>query len=160
MQDAGKPVPGLLLYSPVYDTTVPPAGLTERRQTMKGWVYAPFRVETMMEAAIAPAKGNERMRVVDVTDPAQVVLYADPDIGAVNTFTHSLQLTVYGRDWRFDFFSGPAINPKGGFYDLSRDGKPLSLDNPARGIHASARLNVYRPPQAAQYLDESEGVQS
>jgi predicted hotdog family 3-hydroxylacyl-ACP dehydratase len=24
------------------------------------------------------------------------------------------------------------------------------------GIHASARLNVFRPPQAAQYLDQSK----
>ncbi|MEB0044811.1 MULTISPECIES: hotdog family protein [unclassified Pseudomonas] len=29
----------------------------------------------------------------------------------------------------------------------------------APGIHASARLNVYRPPQAAQYLHESQGVE-
>lgn len=107
IQDEGKPVPGLLLYSPVYDTTVPAAGLAERRQTMKGWVYAPFRVEAMLESSVAPAKGTERMRVVDVTDPAQAVLYTDPDIGTINTFTHSLQLSVYGRDWRFDFFSGP-----------------------------------------------------
>ncbi|MBV6824381.1 hotdog family protein [Pseudomonas sp. PD9R] len=27
----------------------------------------------------------------------------------------------------------------------------------APGIHATARLNVYRPPQAAQYLSEPEG---
>ncbi|MDR9751635.1 hotdog family protein [Pseudomonas sp. SZMC_28357] len=27
------------------------------------------------------------------------------------------------------------------------------------GIHASARLNVYRPPQAAQYLHETPGVE-
>lgn len=107
IQDGGKPVPGLLLYSPVYDTTVPPAGLAERRQAMKGWVYAPFRVQAMLESAVAPAKGSERMRVVDVTDPAQVLLYADPGIGAINTFSHSLQLSLYGRDWRFDFFSGP-----------------------------------------------------
>jgi predicted hotdog family 3-hydroxylacyl-ACP dehydratase len=30
----------------------------------------------------------------------------------------------------------------------------------APGIHATARLNVYRPPQVAQYLHEPEGVQS
>jgi mannose/cellobiose epimerase-like protein (N-acyl-D-glucosamine 2-epimerase family) len=43
-------------------------------------------------------------------------------------------------DGLFDFFQTAAINPKGGFYDLSRDGKPLATDNPARGIHASARM--------------------
>ena len=107
-QGGAAPVPGLLLYSPVYDTVLPPADAPQRRLAMKGWVYAPFRVGTMLQAAIAPARGNERMRVVDVTDPAQVVLFADPGIGAVNTFTHSLQLSFYGRRWRFDFFSGPA----------------------------------------------------
>lgn len=30
----------------------------------------------------------------------------------------------------------------------------------APGIHATARLNVFRPPQAAQYLDETKGTPS
>ena len=30
----------------------------------------------------------------------------------------------------------------------------------APGIHATARLNVFRPPQAAQYLNETPGVRS
>ncbi|QDA56008.1 PAS domain S-box protein [Thermomonas aquatica] len=107
VQDGGREIPGLLLYTPVYDTSLPPGNAIQRRQAMKGWVYAPFHVDTMLQAAVEPAKGNERMRVVDVTDPAQVVLYADPAIGEVNTFTHSLQLSFYGRRWRFDFFSGP-----------------------------------------------------
>lgn len=29
----------------------------------------------------------------------------------------------------------------------------------APGIHATARLNVYRPPQAAHYLQETQGVE-
>lgn len=43
-------------------------------------------------------------------------------------------------DGLFDFFQTAAINPKGGFYDLARDGTPLTTDNPVRGIHASARM--------------------
>ncbi|MBB4956036.1 mannose/cellobiose epimerase-like protein (N-acyl-D-glucosamine 2-epimerase family) [Agrobacterium vitis] len=53
----------------------------------------------------------------------------------------------YHRKWLldqanglFDFFQTAAINPKGGFYDLARDGTPLSTDNPIRGIHTSARM--------------------
>lgn len=53
----------------------------------------------------------------------------------------------YHRKWLldqanglFDFFHYASINPMGGFFDLTRDGKPLSSDNPVRGIHASARM--------------------
>lgn len=40
----------------------------------------------------------------------------------------------------FDFFAPASVNPKGGFFDLNRDGTPLNADNPLRGIHASARM--------------------
>ena len=40
----------------------------------------------------------------------------------------------------FDFFQYRAINPKGGFFDLDRQGAPLKPDNPVRGIHMSARM--------------------
>ena len=58
-QGGAAPVPGLLLYSPVYDTVLPPADAPQRRLAMKGWVYAPFRVGTMLQAAIAPAVDND-----------------------------------------------------------------------------------------------------
>lgn len=106
-QDNTKQVQGLLLYTPVYKGETTPKTPAERRDAMVGWVYSPFRVASMLEGAIAPAKTSERMRVVDSTDAAQVVLYADPNIGRRNTFTHSLTLNMYGRRWRFDFFSGP-----------------------------------------------------
>lgn len=53
----------------------------------------------------------------------------------------------YHRQWLLkqaeslmDFFQYKAINPKGGFYDLDQAGTPLNTNNPARGIHASARM--------------------
>ncbi len=107
VQDNGAQGQGMLLYTPVYAGAVPPTTPAQRREAMVGWVYSPFYVAQMLKNAIAPAKDSERMRVVDSTDPAQVVLYADPDIGPRNTFTHSLTLNVYGRRWRLDFFSGP-----------------------------------------------------
>ena len=107
IQDGGRPVPALLLYSPVYESNLPPSDVATRRLAMKGWVYAPFRAAPMIAQAVDQVRGSERMRVVDVSDPAQVVLYEDAGIGQANRFTHSLQLPFYGRLWRFDFFSGP-----------------------------------------------------
>jgi mannose/cellobiose epimerase-like protein (N-acyl-D-glucosamine 2-epimerase family) len=53
----------------------------------------------------------------------------------------------YHRQWLldqanglFDFFQYRAMNPKGGFFDLDEQGNPLGGANPARGIHASARM--------------------
>ena len=43
-------------------------------------------------------------------------------------------------DGLFDFFQYRAMNPKGGFYDLDDEGRPLAVANPVRGIHASARM--------------------
>jgi mannose/cellobiose epimerase-like protein (N-acyl-D-glucosamine 2-epimerase family) len=43
-------------------------------------------------------------------------------------------------DGLFEFFQYRAMNPKGGFFDLDDEGRPLPNANPVRGIHASARM--------------------
>lgn len=52
----------------------------------------------------------------------------------------------YHRNWLwrqadnvFDFTQENAINPRGGFYDLTREGKPLTPDTQVRPIHIAAR---------------------
>ncbi|UYN99769.1 MAG: AGE family epimerase/isomerase [Devosia sp.] len=40
----------------------------------------------------------------------------------------------------FDFFEGASINPKGGFFELSDEGAPLSPDNAIRQIHVTTRM--------------------
>lgn len=107
VQDDGRQTIGVLLYTPVYPGGLIPATSSQRRTSIIGWVYSPFHVAQMLEGAIAPTRIVEHMRVVDITDPKHVVLYADPAIGKVNTFTQSLLLVMHGRRWRFDFFSGP-----------------------------------------------------
>lgn len=52
----------------------------------------------------------------------------------------------YHRHWLlaqadrlFDFFQHNSVNPKGGFYDLDDQGRPLDAAGQVRGIHAAAR---------------------
>ena len=106
-QDTTQPATGMLLYIPVYSVVPTPRDPAQRKAAMKGWVYARFRVQRMFENSAAPIKTTERMRVVDISDAGHAVLYEDADIGPVNTFTHSLPMSIYGRRWRFDFYSGP-----------------------------------------------------
>jgi sulfoquinovose isomerase len=40
----------------------------------------------------------------------------------------------------FDFFEAASVNPKGGFYELSDEGRPLQPDNGLRQIHVTARM--------------------
>ena len=40
----------------------------------------------------------------------------------------------------FDFFEAPSINPKGGFFELGDDGRPLTPDNATRQIHVTTRM--------------------
>lgn len=40
----------------------------------------------------------------------------------------------------FDFFEAPSMNRKGGFFELSDDGKPLDADNGNRQIHVTTRM--------------------
>lgn len=43
-------------------------------------------------------------------------------------------------DALFAYFETRAINPKGGFYELTPEGDPMPTDNPVRGIHGTARM--------------------
>ena len=106
-QDAANPEHGLLLYMPVYSRLDVGDSPQLRRTSMRGWVYAPFRIGAMLQAALPPARTRAMLRVVDTTDGGQVVLHQDPGIDATrHAFTHSLTMLFYGRHWRFDFFSG------------------------------------------------------
>ncbi len=40
----------------------------------------------------------------------------------------------------YDFFEAASINPKGGFFELDDEGKPLSPDNATRQIHVTTRM--------------------
>jgi sulfoquinovose isomerase len=40
----------------------------------------------------------------------------------------------------FDFFEAASINPKGGFFELDDDGKPLDAANSTRQIHVTTRM--------------------
>ncbi len=40
----------------------------------------------------------------------------------------------------FDFFEANSLNPKGGFFDLDDNGRPVQTDNAVRQIHSTTRM--------------------
>lgn len=108
MRDMARPEHSLVLYMPVYAGLQPEDSPQLRRDSMRGWVYAPFRIGAMLQAALPPAQTRTLLRVVDTTDGGHAILHQDPGIDTGrHAFTHSLTMMFYGRRWRFDFFSGP-----------------------------------------------------
>ncbi|MEO6264478.1 MAG: CHASE domain-containing protein [Luteimonas sp.] len=109
VQDYGAPIPALVMFQPVYRAGDHPARVAARRESMQGWIYIPFRMQRFVDIALGSTPQRARFRIVDVTDPVERVLYADPP-GADRrqpAFVHSTVLEPFGRRWRLDFESEP-----------------------------------------------------
>ena len=48
----GNAQPGFLMYAPIYRNGAPTATVTERREALSGWVYAPFRMTDFMNSIV------------------------------------------------------------------------------------------------------------
>ena len=103
--------PVVLLYAPVYRSQLPPAGLAERRESLRGWVYAPIRVKTLAEITRLALHLPLRFRIHDVTGGGDAPLsaYPVPRDGRISSpaFTTARDVEIYGRVWRIEFESPP-----------------------------------------------------
>jgi len=107
-QDRGAGGPALLLFLPVYRAGDRPGNVAARRESMQGWVVAPFRVAALVEAALRNATQRLRLRIVDITESGTgEVLFDDPR-GDPPAFETSTTLDAYGRQWRLEFRSASA----------------------------------------------------
>ena len=109
VQDNGESIPAVELFLPVYRAGDHPTTIAARRLSMQGWVYTPFRMAQFVAMALGVRQQRAWLRIVDVTDPAQRQLYADPRSTQQPrpAFQHSTMLELYGRRWRLDFESPP-----------------------------------------------------
>lgn len=125
VQDAGKPhsLPSALLYAPVYRSQLPPADVDGRRETLRGWVYAPIRLQALVETTRSTLQRPVEFSVHDVTDDGDALLYPDPALllaqaGSSPAFTTTRDIDVYGRRWRMEFASRPLADIEAGATDL------------------------------------------
>ena len=123
--DAGqaRPMPATLLFAPVYRSQLPPVGLGERRDSLRGWVYAPISSQALVEAPTSAPRRPLAFRISDVTDGGNVPLYSSPSLrnGTRHeppAFTMRRDLDAYGRRWRIDFESQPRSEVEAAAVDL------------------------------------------
>lgn len=113
VQDIGRTQshPSALLYAPVYRTQSRPPEIAQRRDALRGWVYAPIRLQELVETG-SQASRPVGFSIRDVTDGDGKPLYADPVLenrkpAAAAAFSTTRKIEVYGRIWQLEFESLP-----------------------------------------------------
>lgn len=107
VQDSGRQIAAVLICLPVYRAGDRPGTIAARRESMQGWIYAPFRVADFVNVSLRSTQRRSHLRIVDVTERPEQVLYADPPQKAIAAFTRSTLIDAYGRRWRVDYESEP-----------------------------------------------------
>jgi signal transduction histidine kinase len=112
--DSGQQA-GFLIYAPLYDTGVPPAATSERREALRGFVYSPFRAEDMFSGIFGT---EEQPRVAfDIYDgprpTVEGLLYTSASFGTAASpspqFADTTRISVAGHEWTFVFTPTPAF---------------------------------------------------
>ncbi|HJW55986.1 MAG TPA: CHASE domain-containing protein, partial [Burkholderiaceae bacterium] len=111
--------PGFLMYLPVYRRGMPTETVENRRAAIVGWVYAPFRVNDLMQGMRDALSGDLDIRIYDDgTMSAQSQLYGGSAVGAGRRVADlSLQqatqrIEIGGRAWTVAISSLPAFETR------------------------------------------------
>jgi len=104
----GKELPGFLLFLPVYENGAHLENLEQRMSALRGWVYAPIRVDELLGGVTDEAAGLLDFEVYegDTVDPDRL-LYDDDGhrfaqkagLAPARLFERSQLLDVYGQHW-------------------------------------------------------------
>lgn len=109
---------GFLIYLPIYSTGSVPSSIEERRRTLVGFVYCPFRADdlfsTIMESEQATGIG---FAVYDGLDTAKGSLMhvseglrSAREAGQVGDYSRTLSITIARRPWTLKFHSLPPFD--------------------------------------------------
>ena len=157
IQDADRPrAVGVLIYAPVYRAGFLPVGRSARDAALVGWVYAPFRMRPLATGALASVHSRLSLRIVDVSDGGERVLYPVAGDGARYDaagpgMRHSIEEAVHGRRWRLDFHAPPAAGAMAG---LSGAQSTIAVGLLASLLLFAMALSLARTQSQAQRIAE------
>jgi len=110
---------GFLIYLPVYRGQAPHQTVEQRRTTLFGWVYAPFRMDDLMAGILGQRFGEVRetlnLAIYDggaVKDSQLMFDSKDQDGGANAVFQTVKNLTLFGHQWTVSIRSLPPFEAR------------------------------------------------
>ena len=113
-QERSAPVQaGFLIALPVYQNGVGRYTVTQRRSAVKGWVYAPFRMDDVMAALGHDAQRGLDVEIYDGEEANEMSRMFDsaPAVTANRGRQHSVQrLSLAGRRWTLQISALPKPN--------------------------------------------------
>src|SRR5688572_26264655 len=91
---------GFLLFLPVYSSPNLPATIPERRESLRGFVYGPFRAEDFFHSALAGSAGAAYVEVFDGDSPsADTLLYRGGTAAPAHSTVVTRRLLLAGHHW-------------------------------------------------------------
>jgi PAS domain S-box-containing protein len=91
---------GFVLFLPVYSSPTLPATVPERRESLRGFVYSPFRAEDFFHTALAGSAGDAFVEVFDGDSPsADTLLYRSGTAAPADSMTDTRRLPLAGHHW-------------------------------------------------------------
>ena len=108
VQENGENVQaGFLMYLPVYEGAQVPDTLGERRRLLRGWVFAPYRMENLMAGILGRWQHELELRIYDgpQVDPRRLMFNSAEALSPVSRFRYTVTATVTDRPWTLELVS-------------------------------------------------------
>lgn len=109
--------PGFILYLPVYRKGQPIATLEQRRATLLGFVYSPYRANDLMVGLFAKTSPNIAFKIYDGQEITPEDLIYDDDVSTARAnswprsrFHKVRSVELYGHWWTLAYASRPAFD--------------------------------------------------
>ena len=140
---------GVLVYVPVYANGRVALTVAERRQNLLGWVYAPFRMNDLMNGLLSESEADLAIRIFDGPGTGDGALLFDRDstlAAGAGTLLHAQHSLSYGdHTWTVATQALPAM--------LARQGPDLAPTILALGTLGSLLLALYTLFLMKQFCD-------
>lgn len=104
--------PGFIMFLPVFKHGAPHRTLAERRASILGWVYLPFRARNLLSAVINAPGGDLDVAVYDGDLEAPAALLYRSGASERPRLASTRRLEVAGRRWTVALRSGPELEAR------------------------------------------------
>lgn len=160
MENDKRAQAGFLMYLPIYKNGTPLDTLAERRANIVGWVYAPFRMDDLINGIVAGYAAGLDIEIYDGDELSDRTLMHDSSRHGVEMsplFRTMLPLNIVDHKWTMAIHSLPGFEAQ-----LDRE-KPQIVANAAIGMSLLLTLLAWllvrdrqRTLQTAEYFAENE----